>query len=125
MTRELATDLRGVVAKRTTDSVILYADFTDYLAVSGATISSVTVSCTDDATLTLGTPSVLNGSTNVPAEDENGNVVSRTIAANKGVKVLVGAGTAQAAGDDPIRILWKVTLSTGEIIQRGGRLRVE
>jgi hypothetical protein len=125
MTRELATDLRGVVAKRVADSVQLYADFTEYLAVSGATISTVTVSCSDDATLTLGTPSVLSGSTNVPAEDEQGNVVSRTIAANKGCKVLVGAGTAQDDDDDPIRLKWRVVLSTGEIIERCGRIRIE
>ena len=125
MTSEMATDLRGLVVKRVADSIILYADFTDLLAVSGATISSVVVTCPDDATLTIASSGVVTSQTNVPSENEAGEVVTRTIAANKGVKATIGAGTAQAEGGDPIRILWKVTLSTGEIIQRGGRLRVE
>lgn len=125
MSHETATDMRGIIAKRVADSVRLYADFTDRLAISGLTISSVTVTCPDDATLTLGTPTVLSGSETVPAENEQGVVVSRTIASGKGCKVLVSAGTAQDEGDDPLRILWRVVLSDGQILQRGGRLRVE
>lgn len=125
MSHEQATDMRGLVVKRVADSVRLYADFTEALEISGLTVSSVSVSCPEDAALTFGTATVLTGTETVPAENEQGVVVSRSIAAGKGCKVLVGAGTQQDSTDDPVRILWQVTLSDGQILQRAGRLRVE
>lgn len=121
------TDLRGTQIKNSADSVNMYADFTDYLSLfpSATTISSVSVSCTDDDAITLGTPSVVGTNKNVPWFNEQGQVVQGTIAANKGCVVLVGGGTAQEADAEPVRVWFTVTLSNGEIRKRAGRLRVE
>ena len=122
---ENGTDMRGTQVKHTADEVILYADFTDFLQFTSNTISSVAVTCTDDVAITLGTPSVIGTSTTLPWLDEQGAIVSGTIAANKGAKVLVSGGTAQEADAEPIRIWWEITLDNGEVINRAGRLRVE
>lgn len=119
------TDMRGTQVKHVDDEIVAYADFTPYLQYGSATISSATVSCSDDATIVLGTPSVVGSNTTVPWINEEGQVVSGTIAANKGVQVAVSGGTAQDEDAEPIRIWFAVTLSTGEIVNRAGRMRVE
>jgi hypothetical protein len=116
--------MRGIQCKHVDDQVFVFADLTPYLQYTTATISSVAVTC-DDNTVTLGTPSVLSVSTNVPWLNEEGQVVQGTIAANKGAKVLVSGGTAQSPTAEPARIAFAFTLSTGEIVNRSGLLRVE
>jgi hypothetical protein len=124
-TEDKATDMRGTQCKHVNDQVMLYADFGPYLQYTTSTIASVQVSCDDDAALTFGTATVVSVDTTVPWLNEQGQVVQGTISANKGAKVLVSEGTVQASDAQPLRVLWSVTLNTGEVINRSGRLRVE
>lgn len=121
------TDMRGTQVKHISDEVVFYADLTEALSMfpTATTITAVSVSCSDDPLLNLGTPQVITASTQVPWFDSQGRVVQGTIAANKGAAVLVSGGTAQEEDDVLARVLFSFTLSSGEVINRAGRLRVD
>lgn len=117
---------RQIQCKHVDDARVLYMDWLPELRYSTRTISSVTVECPDDATLTLGAPSVITVDTTVayPDPSEWDRVIQGTLYANKAVQVLVSAGTAQAEDADPLLVWFHVTLNTGEILSAAGMLRV-
>ena len=128
MSRDFGRPLvaRQVQSKHVDDIRIVYMDFAPELQYSSRTISSVTVECPDDTTLTLASAAVITEATTVayPDNHESDRVVSGTLAANKAVKVTISAGTAQAEDDDPLLVWFHATLNTGEILSAAGMLRV-
>ena len=111
-------DFDGTLNKHVDDTLVRYADFGPMLN-AGETISSATVTCAADTSLTISSVTVLTGSTTVPTKSG-----SRTIAANEGVSFALAAGTAIAADAEPVRLKISATLNTGKIAVRTARLRV-
>ena len=83
-------DFDGTICKHVDDTLVRYADFGPMLT-SVETISSATVTCSDDTALTISAVAVISTDTSVPTRQG-----SRTISANKGISFALAAGTAAA-----------------------------
>ena len=109
----------GLVVHSSGDN-LYYVDFTDDARLYADTIASVTSVTCSDATMTVGTKTVLTSATTVPY---NGS--TRIIAANKGISVRLSGGTAIEPETDPARLTVICATAGGYKVDGVGLIRVE